>query len=177
VKPASIYLREHPAQTQIDEEQKMSTTNEDTQRYEFASTEFVAAFRAYMEEQFADKELDGVSFGYSWIATNAPPHLCREGTDIAGFHWRIRDGKCEIGRHPLPDGENDFHFKADYELLRSLLKLTDEEGSPILNNDMQQMVDDGKVELHWDDDQMIPLIGRYIMMANWRDNFFARHIA
>jgi hypothetical protein len=155
----------------------VSTNDTVTERYELASPEFVDAFREYMQGRFADKDFDGVSFNYSWIGTGAPAHLCKEGSDIAGFHWRLRDGKCEIGQYPLPEDENDFYMKAPYDLLRILLDMDDATGAAYMANEMQPLLDDGRIALVWKDDAMLPVIARYIIIADWRNGFFSQHIA
>jgi hypothetical protein len=145
-------------------------------KYEFAGTEFVAAFDEFMKQRLAGEDLSGVDFGYVWLATNAPEHLRMAGSADAAWNWQIRDGKTEIRQGDLPKDKTDFLLKCDYEDLRQWMAMTNAEDSVFMAEEMPARMADGRLVLEYQD-ACVPVIGKYIMLSDWRDSFFSQHIA
>src|SRR5689334_14790555 len=83
------------------------------ERVEFASPEWLAAARAYVEPRAAARadSLRGVSLGVCEVYTDPPPHLGYDGP--AAFHIRIDDGQVTIGAGEV-DGV-DLKVRANYD--------------------------------------------------------------
>lgn len=83
---------------------------ESNQRYEFLSPDWIAAFRRYATSKVAPADLAGVDCTVSMEFTDAPP-------DRTGYYIRVRDGKLEIGDHPIQDA--DVHAVSDFQFMRN----------------------------------------------------------
>src|SRR5262249_11417878 len=82
------------------------------ERVEFASPEWLAAARAYLEPRAAERAdtLRGVRLGICEVYSDPPPHLGYDGA--AAFHIRIDDGEVTVAAGEI-DGV-DFKVHADY---------------------------------------------------------------
>jgi hypothetical protein len=146
------------------------------QKYELASPEFVDAFGKFMNDKLAGEDLTGVEFGYVWLGTNAPEHLRMKGTDDAAWYWRIHDGVVEIGQGDLPKEQTDFKLKCDYQDLRKWIALTNAEDAVFMAEEMPARMADGRLVLEYEE-ECVPIIGKYIVLSDWRDSFFSLHVA
>jgi hypothetical protein len=83
-----------------------------SERVEFASPDWLAAARAFIEPRVAAHaaQLRGLRFGVCEVYTDPPPHLGFGGD--AAFHFRIDDGELVIGVGEIDDV--DMKVRADY---------------------------------------------------------------
>lgn len=141
-------------------------------KHEPASPEWIAAYRAFLERELAGETFEGVNVTMSYEMTNPPAHLLRDGRTSIGWHFRIADGKCELGDHPLP--EADLVLVADYETEREILKMTNEEHTAhVRNGDRAKIVTAGKYRVTGNPRLIPPVFER----INPRDRFYVLHTA
>jgi hypothetical protein len=72
-------------------------------RLEFMSQAWIEMARQRIEEVLGGKDLTGVSYTLCEEFTNPPEHLRRAPAATIGFYVRVKDGRVEVGDHPIDD--------------------------------------------------------------------------
>ncbi len=90
-----------------------------TEKYEFASPEWVDYAREWVEKALVDADLAGVDIEFCEEFTDAPPHLAGE-SGSTGWHMVIVDGTARVA-----DGVIDARTKivADYQTILPLARM------------------------------------------------------
>tara|TARA_E500000331_G_C17198058_1_gene688015 strand:- start:886 stop:1314 length:429 start_codon:yes stop_codon:yes gene_type:complete len=105
-------------------------------RYDFASEEWVAIARDYLEEQTRDVDLSGISVSFNEVFSDAPSHLNPNVEGKIGWYIRVADGSLEVRTGILPDP--DLRASCDYEtVLPAVRRLSTD---PPLDDAMRQVL-------------------------------------
>ncbi len=105
-------------------------------RYDFASEEWVAIARDYLEEQTRDVDLSGISVSFNEVFSDAPSHLNPNVEGKIGWYIRVADGSLEVRTGILPDP--DLRVSCDYEtVLPAVRRLSTD---PPLDDAMRQVL-------------------------------------
>ena len=105
-------------------------------RYDFASEEWVAIARDYLEEQTRDVDLSGISVSFNEVFSDAPSHLNANVEGKIGWYIRVADGSLEVRTGILPDP--DLRVSCDYEtVLPAVRRLSTD---PPLDDAMRQVL-------------------------------------
>ena len=85
----------------------------DETKYDFASEEWVAVAREYLEGRTKDVDLSGISVSFNEVFSDAPAHLNPNAEGQIGWYMRVADGRLEVKAGVLPDP--DLRVSCDYE--------------------------------------------------------------
>ncbi len=86
-------------------------------RVEFLSDGWIAAARRYLEDVVAPSTAAGEGFSVCESFTDAPPGLGLPD-DRAVWHFRVADGRAEVGRGDLPSA--DVRIDGDYQAILAI---------------------------------------------------------
>jgi hypothetical protein len=75
--------------------------NEEYEKFEFASPEWVDMLRDLIVDGLAGKDLSGIDFTVCEEYTNPPAHLQRPGSATIGFYVHIANGDIEVVDHVI----------------------------------------------------------------------------
>ena len=89
------------------------------EKYEFASPEWVAYAREWVENALVDTDLEGVDIEFCEEFTDPPAHLAGD-SGSTGWHMVIKDGKATVG-HGVIDARTK--IVADYQTILPLARM------------------------------------------------------
>lgn len=89
------------------------------EKYEFASPEWVACAREWVENALVDTDLEGVDIEFCEEFTDPPAHLAGD-SGSTGWHMVIKDGKATVG-HGVIDARTK--IVADYQTILPLARM------------------------------------------------------
>jgi hypothetical protein len=141
------------------------------QRYEAVSAEWVDAMRQYLSDKVAAENLEGITASASFEYTDPPAHLLRGGRETIGYYIRVRDGKIEVGDHPLPGADAQCVF--DYNLIAPTYRYSAEEDLRWMSEHMEKAIAEGRMKISGDASTLQTVLIR----ADMRDGFFAAYTA
>jgi hypothetical protein len=85
----------------------------DETKYDFASVDWIAIAREYLEGQTKDVDLSGINVSFNEVFSDAPAHLNPNAEGKIGWYMRVADGCLEVAAGILP--APDLRVGCDYE--------------------------------------------------------------
>ena len=92
-----------------------------TEKFAFASPEWVDIARSVLEELVAEHGEPGKSYSVCEVFTNAPPGLAGADATTAAWHFRIVDKTVTVGEGEISDA--DMNVRIDYESVLPVARL------------------------------------------------------
>jgi hypothetical protein len=90
-------------------------------KFEFGSPEWLDAVTELLDQAVSGVDLGGRSYAVSEEFTDAPAHLVAAGDTSIAWHFRVTDGKVDVGRGVLDDA--DLKTTVDYQAVLPVARL------------------------------------------------------
>jgi hypothetical protein len=132
------------------------------EKLEFGSSAYFAELRRVIEKAIATEDLSGITSILCEEFTNPPAHLRRNGSSSIGWHWRVNQGRSQIG-----EGVIDAAFKIviDYETAHIIARrIFGPEGGEV--PEMPGWVAEGKVRIEGDRTGPLPTLAQKLNFHN-----------
>ncbi len=107
-----------------------------TEKYEFASPEWVDYAREWVEKALGDADLEGVDIEFCEEFTDAPAHLAGE-SGSTGWHMVIKDGKATVGHGVIKARTK---IVADYQTILPLARMITDPSDEKQVAEMQKII-------------------------------------